>query len=92
MRYTTRGYHNWHKGYVCKLITLHNMRTSTPILRSSGFSTERVAGPKMIFREANITKSSFCQLGNSGNSTISVKGKSLTNINMYAEKKSFFKS
>ena len=35
--------------------------------------------------------SSFSQLGNSGNSAISVKGKGLANIKMYVERKVFSK-
>ena len=35
--------------------------------------------------------SSFFQLGNSGNSAISVKGKGLTNAKIYLEKKDYSK-
>ena len=35
----------------------------------------------------NVQHSSFSQLGNSGNSAISVKGKGLTNAKIYLERK-----
>ena len=34
-------------------------------------------------------ESSFYQLGNSGNTAISVKGKGITNVKMYVERKDF---
>ena len=50
----------------------------------------------MVFSESDVYVSYFpptvCQLGNSGNSAISVKGKALTNVNIYEEGKIFLKS
>ena len=43
------------------------------------------------FANLSILQSSFSQLGNSGNSTISVKGKGLTNVQMCVERKAFSK-
>ena len=43
------------------------------------------------FCHVNELHSSFSQLDNSGSSAISVKGKGLTNVKMYVERKVFSK-
>ena len=44
-----------------------------------------------VIREWHVCQASFSQLGNSGNSAISVKGKGLTNAKIYLERNFFSK-